>query len=116
LRKVDYTVIGLGIALAIMCALMFVSASQKTDLQRQLKASTVQNVQLTKAVHTAKVESFKDGVIVCQNEDIDYLNSLAAEYQGTALFKLFNQMAMGWAYDDDSMQRLIEAYMNEGTN
>ena len=108
--------------LVIICAIATVAAivaGQRldtiNDLKQQNKELVVQNVQLTKDARQAEAEAFKMGLITCSNEDVDYLNDLANEYAGTPLAKMFRQMAMGWAYDDDTMQSMIESYMEGDT-
>lgn len=119
MKKADYTVIALGIGLAIMCALMFICASQKTDLQRQKDALVIQNVQLTKDVREAKADAFKAGLITCGNEDITFLNEESAFWESEGQPELagyFNDLAQTWAYDEDTLQAMIDDYMNGDTH
>ena len=102
--------------LLVACAVVFIVCDQRDEYKEQSKALLVQNVQLTKDVNTAKADAFKDGLITCSNEDIDYLNGIADEYPGTTIEKLFREMAMGWAYDDSTTSEMVEDYMDGGTN
>ena len=109
----DIAFYGVAIALAIMCALMFISTSMRYDVQRKRDALAVQNVQLAKDVRTATVRAFRDGLIVCGNEDIAYFQGVADQYPNTAVADVFNRMADNWAYDDDKMDELTEDYMDK---
>jgi hypothetical protein len=103
------------LGVAIGCAIVaFMFANEANEQKQRNEQLIVQNVQLTKEMRQTKADAYKDGLIACGNEDVDYLNGLADEYGG-ALGKLFRDMAMGWAYDDDTMRAMIESYMDEGT-
>lgn len=110
------------VLLVLLCAVGVVAsiiAGMRLDeikqLDKQNKALVVQNVQLTKDSRNAEAEAFKMGLITCGNEDVDYLNELAVEYSGNALGKLFLQMAQTWAYDEDTLQMMVDGYMNGDT-
>jgi hypothetical protein len=105
--------------LGVAIAGAFSTAMFANELNAQKKYNevlVVQNVQFTKDMREAKAVSYRMGILACGNEDVSYLNSLAADYQGTVLGKLFKQMAMNWSYDDDTLNQMVESYMDEGTN
>jgi predicted negative regulator of RcsB-dependent stress response len=107
----------LGIAALVVFIIAVTTLFTYTDWQKDQqieknKALIAANVALTKKLNAEKADAFKMGLITCENEDIATFNDLALEYEGTALGQMFESMANNWAYDDETMQSMIEEFMN----
>jgi hypothetical protein len=115
--KRDYWLYLLIALLVLAAAIIAMCYSQRDDLQDQLAMAKAQNVQLTADVREAKARAYRAGVITCGNEDVAYLNDLADTYRTEfpELAELLEQMAMGWGYDDDTLNMMVEDYMNGDT-
>jgi hypothetical protein len=117
LRTQDkYGVAFLCVCLLILAAASFIVAGQRDSYKEKNEKLIVNNIALTKELNETKAGSYRMGIIACGNEDVSYLNGLASDYQGTALGKLFQQMAMNWTYDDDTLNQMVESYMSDGTH
>ena len=113
--------------LAITLVLFFivtaiaVTLTYQRDEQLKRNAALVeQNMKLTADVRSAKADGFRAGLITCGNEDVKWLNEKADYYEsiaGTnALSKLMHDWAQTWTYSDEVLNKMTEAYMEEGTN
>jgi Holliday junction resolvasome RuvABC ATP-dependent DNA helicase subunit len=105
-----------GILLALIAAVCLM-VMELGESRAQTKAAVIQNVQLTKEVRQAKVQGYRDGLFALENTDVAYLNDLAVQYADVpVLAKLFSELAQGWAYDDDTINQMVESYMNADTH
>lgn len=113
----DYAVYLLGVVAAVLCVFLFISYKDNNRLEEQLKASTVQNVQLTKQMREVKADAFRAGITACTNEDIEFLNEMSDELAKYPEFsKLFHDWAQTWAYDEDTLNQMVETYMEGDTH
>ena len=98
----------------IMAIAMFASlvAGMRLDeikaLEKQKQALVVQNVQV-------KQQAYRDGILACQSEDIDYLLGLADEVENRTLSTMFLRLATGWEYDEATLDKMVDSYMNGDT-
>ena len=107
------TIFSLVVAFVVVAIIAFMAMNQRDAAKSLNEKLVVQNVQLAKDVRTATVRAFRDGLIVCGNEDIAYFQGVADQYPNTAVADVFNRMADNWAYDDDKMDELTEDYMDK---
>ena len=113
MNRNNATIFSLVVAFVVVAIIAFMSMNQRDAAKSLNEKLVVQNVQLAKDVRTATVRAFRDGLIVCGNEDIAYFQGVADKYPNTAVADVFNRMADNWAYDDDKMDELTEDYMDK---
>lgn len=106
-------------ALVVLCAVVYSqykSASTEAELLIQEKASLIaQNKAITTKARADVSDAFKMGIITCTNEDIEYLNEVAYEYNGTPFGEIISEWAKTWAYDDARLDEMVAEFMNGGT-
>ena len=78
------------------------------ELEQQNKELVVQNVQ-------NKEQAYRDGILACQEEDINVLNALADESTNSTLSNIFLKLAGMWSYDQSTLDAMVEAYMKGDT-
>lgn len=100
------------ILIAVLCVFAVVGsiiAGARLDeikkLEKQNKALVVQNVQV-------KQSAYRDGILACQSEDVDYLLGLADEVENRTLSNMFLRLATGWEYDEATLNEMVDTYMN----
>lgn len=107
-----WTMIVLILAIMAMAVYASVVAGQRKDEIKKLKAQNqalvVQNVQ-------TKQQAYRDGILACQSEDVTYLLGLADEVENRTLSTMFLRLATGWEYDEETLDKMVDTYMNGDT-
>lgn len=96
---------------AVLCLATYMSF-KLDDLEKKNKALIANNMAMTKQSQADVSDAFKMGIITCTNEDVDFLNEIADEYDNTVFGKIIREWAQTWAYEDDYIQKLVDEYMN----
>ena len=107
-----WTIIVLVLAIMALAVVATIVAGDRLDkirkLEKQNKALVVQNVQV-------KQSAYRDGILACQSEDVAYLLDLADSTTNRTLSTMFLRMATGWEYDDATLDKMVDTYMNGDT-
>ena len=114
MMKKYYVEVFLLVALIASVVVVGVLAQEKANAQKKVTALIAENKALTGDVRKAKVAAFRDGIITCTNEDVDYFNEMSIEYPSLA--EIFDTWAQNWSYDEDTLNVMTEEYMEEGTH
>lgn len=116
MSKINLNTVGvvtLALLLFATCVGIAIQADNYSNLEKKYNAVVLENKQQTQQARADVSNAFKMGIITCSNEDVDFLNSVAYEYDGTAFGKIIANWADTWAYDEDRLQELIDGYMSE---
>lgn len=103
----------LALLLFATCVGIAIQADNYSELEKNYNAVVLANQRQAEQTREDVSDAFKMGIITCSNEDVDFLNSIAYEYDGTPFGKIIANWADTWAYDEDTLQGLIEEYMEE---